>query len=74
MLFWARAGVHRQLPQPARRQRRRAGRSAGITIIENVTQVGQIRFAFVGLALMLLMIFRPQGLFGNRKEMALDGR
>jgi neutral amino acid transport system permease protein len=46
----------------------------GITIIENVTQVGQIRFAVVGLSLMLLMIFRPQGLLGNRKEMALDGR
>jgi branched-chain amino acid transport system permease protein len=46
----------------------------GITLIENVTQIGQIRFAFVGLALMLLMILRPQGLFGNRKEMALDGR
>jgi hypothetical protein len=24
--------------------------------------------------LMLLMTYRPQGLFGNRKEMALDGR
>ena len=29
---------------------------------------------FVGLGLMLLMTYRPQGLFGNRKEMALDGR
>ena len=46
----------------------------GITIIESVTQVGQIRFVLVGLLLMLLMIFRPQGLLGNRKEMALDGR
>ena len=46
----------------------------GITVIETVTQVGQIRFALVGLVLMLLMIFRPQGLLGNRKEMALDGR
>jgi branched-chain amino acid transport system permease protein len=45
-----------------------------ITVIENVTQVGQIRLAIVGLALMLLMIFRPQGLFGNRKEMAIDAR
>ena len=46
----------------------------GITIIENVTQVGQIRLALVGLSLVLLMIFRPQGIFGNKKEMALDGR
>jgi neutral amino acid transport system permease protein len=37
-------------------------------------QVGQIRFIMVGLALMLLMIFRPQGIFGDRKELALDGR
>jgi branched-chain amino acid transport system permease protein len=28
----------------------------------------------IGLGLVLLMVFRPQGIFGNRKEMALDGR
>jgi branched-chain amino acid transport system permease protein len=28
----------------------------------------------IGVGLMLLMTFRPQGLFGNRKEMALDAR
>ena len=28
----------------------------------------------VGLALMLLMVFRPQGIFGDRREMALDDR
>jgi ABC-type branched-subunit amino acid transport system permease subunit len=28
----------------------------------------------VGLALMLLMIYRPQGIFGDRKEIALDAR
>jgi neutral amino acid transport system permease protein len=37
-------------------------------------QVGVVRFALVGLALMLLMIFRPQGIFGNREEMLLDAR
>jgi neutral amino acid transport system permease protein len=36
------------------------------------TQVGQVRFMLVGLALMLLMIFRPQGIFGDRRELALD--
>ena len=36
------------------------------------TQVGQVRFMLVGLGLMLLMIFRPQGIFGDREEMALD--
>lgn len=39
-----------------------------------VNQVGQIRFMLVGVGLMLLMIFRPQGIFGNRKELALDAR
>jgi neutral amino acid transport system permease protein len=44
------------------------------TSIINSNQVGQVRFILVGLALMLLMIFRPQGIFGDRKELALDGR
>ena len=37
-------------------------------------QVGQIRFMLVGLGLMLLMIFRPQGILGDKKELALDAR
>jgi neutral amino acid transport system permease protein len=37
-------------------------------------QVGIVRFVMVGLALMLLMIFRPQGIFGDREEMLLDAR
>ncbi len=45
-----------------------------MTIIRNSSEVGIFRFMLVGLGLMLLMVFRPQGLFGNRKEMALDGR
>jgi neutral amino acid transport system permease protein len=36
--------------------------------------VGQVRFILVGIGLMLLMIFRPQGIFGDRKELALDAR
>lgn len=36
-------------------------------------QIGAIRLALVGLALMLLMSFRPQGLFGSKREMVLDG-
>ena len=38
------------------------------------TQIGQVRFVLVGAGLMLLMIFRPQGIFGDRKELALDDR
>jgi branched-chain amino acid transport system permease protein len=37
-------------------------------------QVGQVRFMLVGLGLMLLMIFRPQGLFGDKREIDLSGR
>ena len=40
--------------------------------ILNSTDIGDFRFMFMGLALMLLMIFRPQGIFGDRAEMALD--
>lgn len=38
------------------------------------TDVGAIRFILMGLGLMMLMIFRPQGIFGDRKELALDAR
>jgi neutral amino acid transport system permease protein len=37
-------------------------------------QVGQVRFMLVGLGLMLLMIYRPQGIFGDKRELALDAR
>lgn len=46
----------------------------GLTLISETTKIGQVRLMLVGAGLMLLMIFRPQGLLGNRKEMALDGR
>ncbi len=36
------------------------------------TQVGQVRFMLIGLGLILLAAFRPQGIFGNKEEMALD--
>jgi branched-chain amino acid transport system permease protein len=39
-----------------------------------VNQVGQIRFMLMGLGLMALMIFRPQGIFGDKKELALDAK
>jgi len=43
------------------------------TIMQS-TQVGQVNFMLVGLTLILLMVYRPQGIFGNRQEMAFDGR
>jgi neutral amino acid transport system permease protein len=36
--------------------------------------VGAVRFVLVGVFLMALMIYRPQGLFGDKKELALDAR
>jgi branched-chain amino acid transport system permease protein len=42
--------------------------------IMNSNQASLMRFIFLGLGLMLLMIFRPQGIFGDRKELALDAR
>jgi neutral amino acid transport system permease protein len=42
-------------------------------IMDNV-QVGSVRFMIVGLGLMLLVVFRPQGIFGDKREISLDAR
>ena len=47
-------------------------RFLGINHIMDGVQVGQVRFMLVGVGLALLMVFRPQGLFGNKQEMALE--
>jgi neutral amino acid transport system permease protein len=44
----------------------------GIHNIMDGVQIGQVRFMLVGVGLASLMIFRPQGLFGNKQEMALE--
>ncbi|MEO8328524.1 MAG: branched-chain amino acid ABC transporter permease [Candidatus Nanopelagicales bacterium] len=36
------------------------------------TQAASVRLVLVGVGLMLLMIFRPQGILGDRREIALD--
>jgi branched-chain amino acid transport system permease protein len=33
-------------------------------------QAGQLRFILVGVAIMLIVVFRPQGILGNKKELA----
>ncbi len=38
------------------------------------TQSSLVRFIVLGGGLMLLMIFRPQGIFGDRREIAIDAR
>jgi neutral amino acid transport system permease protein len=36
--------------------------------------VGAVRLMLMGLGLMLLMIFRPQGIFGDKREVAISAR
>jgi len=43
----------------------------GASRVLNPTQVGPIRFVIVGLLIMLLVIFRPQGFLGSRTEVML---
>lgn len=44
------------------------------TSVMDTSQVDQIQFWIVGIALALLIVFRPQGIFGSKEEMALDAR
>lgn len=36
----------------------------------SLVQAGQLRFVLVGVAIVLLVVFRPQGILGNKKELA----
>ncbi|MFN0027022.1 MAG: branched-chain amino acid ABC transporter permease [Acidimicrobiales bacterium] len=40
----------------------------------NENNFGLLRFMFVGLGLTMLVVFRPQGIFGDRREQAFDVR
>jgi branched-chain amino acid transport system permease protein len=40
----------------------------------SATDVAQLRYVLVGVGLMFLLIFRPQGIFGDRREVMLDAR
>lgn len=44
------------------------------TWLMDAQQASLMRFIVMGLALMLLMIYRPQGIFGDRRELAIDAR
>ncbi len=66
MIFWFLfAGVDAFL-----RQAQGAGLMPGF--LQGSAAVGATSFVLVGLGLMLLMIFRPQGIFGSKREMQLD--
>ena len=42
---------------------------AGILPFMTANQAGMVRFILVGVGLMLLVVFMPQGIMGNKKEM-----
>jgi branched-chain amino acid transport system permease protein len=44
----------------------------GIGSVLGPSDVGPVRFIIVGMLLMLLPIFRPQGFLGSREEAMLD--
>lgn len=48
--------------------------SSGTIDFIQSTQVGQLRYWVLGLSLILLMIYRPQGILGDKKELSLDAR
>ncbi|GAA1462467.1 MULTISPECIES: branched-chain amino acid ABC transporter permease [Williamsia] len=37
-------------------------------------QVGAVRYVLLGLAIALMMVFRPQGILGNKREVQLDAK
>jgi branched-chain amino acid transport system permease protein len=61
MVFWFLAQALETLLRQA------LGAGALGTLVDS-TDIGPIRFALVGLALMLLMVFRPQGILGDRDD------
>ncbi|HEY6423756.1 MAG TPA: branched-chain amino acid ABC transporter permease [Pseudonocardiaceae bacterium] len=68
MIFWLVISVTDNFLRQAT-----AGGHPLITFI-NDQDIGAIRFILVGVALAVLMVFRPQGVFGKRSEVLLDAR
>ncbi|GAB3028866.1 branched-chain amino acid ABC transporter permease [Parafrigoribacterium mesophilum] len=48
--------------------------SAGFLPFMSPIQASVLRFVLVGIALMLIVVFRPQGILGNKKEMTFNAR
>ncbi|MFC4007494.1 branched-chain amino acid ABC transporter permease [Nonomuraea purpurea] len=48
--------------------------AAGYITFISTNQVGAFRYIIVGLGLILLLVFRPQGIFGDKREIAIDAR
>ena len=43
-------------------------------LLDQDFDIGAWRFVIIGLGLMLLLIYRPQGIFGDKREIAIDAR
>jgi branched-chain amino acid transport system permease protein len=43
-------------------------------IILDGNNFGQVKFILVGIGLVLLVVFRPQGIFGDKREQVFDVR
>ncbi len=70
MLFWA---IYSLLDGLLRELVDKPVRVGDFTVLQT-TDIGAVSFMMMGTLLVALMVFRPQGLFGNRKEMAFEGR
>lgn len=70
MLYW---GLYAFLSSFLRELITKPVRIGGYTVIQSV-DIGPIVFMLLGGLLIALMVYRPQGIFGNRKEMAFDVR
>ena len=44
----------------------------GVITFLSTDQIGPVRFILIGLGLMALVVFRPQGIFGNKKELQFN--
>lgn len=70
MLFWF---IYAFLDSLLREIVDKPVRIGDFTLIQS-TDIGAVVFMVMGALLIGLMVYRPQGLFGNKKEMAFDGR
>ena len=67
---------HLLLRHPVRRQPARAGHAHGQHpgLARRPNNFGVVKYIVAGLALAALVVFRPQGIFGDRREQVFDVR
>ncbi len=70
MMFW---GFYAFLDSLLRELIDKPVRIGDFTLLQS-TDVGVVVYMIMGILLVVLMVYRPQGVFGNKKEMAFEGR